>query len=91
MITEKDGDSILSLSVKPRSSKNRLELKGDELQLRITAPPVDGEANKAVILFFSKLLSVPQKNIIIEKGLKSKNKIVRIAGISNNIFMKALT
>jgi uncharacterized protein len=90
MITEKDGDIIVSLSVKPRSSKNRLELKGEDLQLKITAPPVEGEANKAVVLFLSKLLSKPQKDIMIEKGLKSKSKIVRITNMNRNDFIKAL-
>ena len=76
----------IRVRLQPRASKN--ELKGWKedpatgekvLQARVTAPPVDGKANKEIISFLSKTLNIAQKNIEILKGDKNKNKIVFIA------------
>ena len=52
------------------------------LKLSITAPPVDGKANDACIEFFSKLLRIPRSSITIASGQNSRNKVIRVAGIS---------
>lgn len=66
----------LELTVVPKSSHTVLVRENQGLKLKITAPPVDGQANKAVIDYFSKLLSCPKKSIHIVSGLKSKRKIL---------------
>ena len=53
-------------------------LLGDELKVAITAPPVDGQANKHLIKFLSKQFKVPKGSIIVEKGLLNRHKLVRI-------------
>jgi len=70
-----DGTLHLSLYVQPRSSRNELAgLHGDALKLRLTTPPVDGKANKAVIAFLAKLLKIPKSAILIKSGLQSHSK-----------------
>ena len=80
--TLSDGNLLLSLYVQPRSSRNELAgLHGDALKLRLTTPPVDGRANKAVISFLAKLLKIPKSAIIIRRGLQSRSKKVLLSGL----------
>jgi uncharacterized protein (TIGR00251 family) len=55
---------------------------GGALKLKLTAPPVEGEANRAVIKFLSKLLNIPKSSITIESGLKSRDKRVLIRDVA---------
>jgi uncharacterized protein (TIGR00251 family) len=77
-----DGVS-LAVRVQPRARRNAIvgEL-GDALKIALTAPPVDGRANEACIEFFAELLSVPRSSVTIASGQTSRNKVVRVTGIS---------
>ena len=55
---------------------------GDALKLSLTTPPVDGRANQACIEFFAKLLKVPQSSVTIASGQSSRNKVLRVAGLT---------
>jgi uncharacterized protein YggU (UPF0235/DUF167 family) len=46
------------------------------------APPVEGKANEACIEFFANLLKVPRSSVTIAAGLTSRNKVIRVAGLS---------
>jgi uncharacterized protein len=85
MITIHDTAHGASFAIKvhPRAKQNAItgEL-GDALKLALTAPPVSGKANEACIEFFANLLKVPRSSVTIASGLTSRNKIVRIAGLS---------
>jgi hypothetical protein len=73
----------LSIRIQPRASKNEIvALAGGGLKIRLTAPPVDGAANEALVKFLADALSIPKSNVEIASGHTSKNKIVRIHGIS---------
>jgi uncharacterized protein len=72
-----------SIRVHPRAKKNAITGEiGDALKVSLTAAPVDGRANEACIDFFAKLLKVPRTSVTIASGLTSRNKVIRIAGIS---------
>lgn len=72
-----------SVKVHPRGKKNAITgVIGDALKLSLTAPPVDGKANEACIEFFANLLKVPKSSVSIAAGLASRNKVVRVVGIS---------
>lgn len=72
----------LSIRVQPRSSQNKIcGVNNGALKIKITAPPVEGEANQAVIKLLAQCLGVPRTNISIAKGETSKNKLVDIIGI----------
>ncbi|RNC67492.1 MAG: YggU family protein [Desulfuromonadales bacterium] len=80
-ITERADGVIFSVHVQPRSSKNEISgIQGEEIRLRLTSPPVEGEANRLCIEFLAKLLKVPKSAVTIVNGDKSRHKTVRIAG-----------
>lgn len=55
---------------------------GDALKIALTAPPVEGKANEACIAFLAELLDVPRSSITIAAGETSRNKLIRVAGLS---------
>jgi uncharacterized protein (TIGR00251 family) len=74
---------FLRVRLQPRSSKNSVEgVQGGSLKVRLTAPPVEGSANKALVEFLSELTGVRKSSISIDSGLKSRDKRVRVEGIS---------
>ena len=75
--------ATLSVRIQPRSSKNGIVVMEDGgLKIRLTAPPVDGAANEALVRFLADTFSVPKAQVEIISGHTAKNKIVRIEGIS---------
>ena len=73
----------LRLHVQPRAK--RCEISGihnGALKLKVTAPPVDDAANRAIVEFFSSLLGIPKSSLQIASGLKSRDKILQIKGVS---------
>jgi uncharacterized protein (TIGR00251 family) len=67
----------------PRAAKNEIQGVYDEaLKIRLITPPVDGKANQALIRFLSKALHISKSQIRILRGETSRNKILRITGIS---------
>ncbi len=73
-------DVLLSLRVQPRSSRSEILFRSpQDLILRLTAAPVDGEANAACRRFLAELLDVPQSYITIARGETARRKVVRIA------------
>jgi hypothetical protein len=85
MIPLQESGSGIAFAVKvhPRAKKNAItgEL-GDALKVSLTTPPIEGRANEACIEFFAKLLKVPRSSITIASGQTSRNKVIRVAGIS---------
>ena len=66
-----------SVHVQPRASKNEIAgLYGDALKVRLTAPPVEGVANEALIDFLSQSLDIPRRNVCIVSGFSSRNKVI---------------
>lgn len=78
-----DGDLILRVLIQPRASRDEIAgPQGDELKIRITAPPVDGKANTHLIKFLAKACKVAKSQIAIESGETGRHKRVRIRAIS---------
>jgi uncharacterized protein (TIGR00251 family) len=69
---------MISLAVKiiPRSSENKIVgFMGEGiLKIKLTAPPVENQANEELILFLAKKLAIPKRNISIKSGQTSKLK-----------------
>jgi len=75
----------LSVRIQPRASKNELVLMEDGgLKIRLTAPPVEGAANEALIRFLAETLSVSKSQIEIVAGHTSREKIVRVRGVAES-------
>ncbi|NPV00453.1 MAG: DUF167 domain-containing protein [Brevinematales bacterium] len=84
MILEKDGGVTADIKVVPRSKRAAAEADGENITLRITAPPVDGKANDAVVAELSSILGIPKRDISIIRGRTSRNKTVGINGIGKD-------
>jgi uncharacterized protein len=75
--------ATLAVKVHPRAKKNAITGEtGDVLKLALTAAPADGKGNEACIDFFAKLLKLPRSSITIAAGETSRNKVIRVAGVS---------
>jgi uncharacterized protein (TIGR00251 family) len=87
MIPLHDSGNGVNFAVKvhPRAKKNAItgEL-GDALKVSLTTPPVEGRANEACIEFFAKLLKLPRSSVTIASGQNSRNKVIRVAGLSSD-------
>jgi uncharacterized protein len=72
-----------AVKVHPRARKNAITgIVGDALKLALTAPPVEGRANQAVIEFFADFFEIARSSVTIASGATSRNKVVRITGLS---------
>ena len=79
----KEKYSEIRIKVVPRSSRNEIVGKdGDTYRIKITSPPVDGMANKALIDYLAKCLGIPKRDIEIKTGKNARYKTVRISGRS---------
>jgi uncharacterized protein len=75
--------ATFSVRVQPRAKKNAITgVMGDALKLSVTAPPVEGRANEAVVDFFAKLLNVSRSSVTIAAGESNRNKVIRVTGMS---------
>jgi uncharacterized protein (TIGR00251 family) len=73
---------LISVRVIPRSSRNSIELENDTLKVRLTAPPVDGAANSALIALLAERLGLPKRSISIVQGATNRQKTIEITGIT---------
>ena len=56
-------------------------MTGNELRLRVTAPPVDSAANHAVVEFLADCLGIPRRDLVLLRGATSPHKTVSITGV----------
>jgi len=83
--------TILRVRVVPRAARARLTREDDgRLRAHITAPPVDGAANRALIALLSEALDVPKRDIAITRGEHGRDKLVAISGRSEADVARAL-
>lgn len=75
--------TLIFLRVVPRASRNEIgEIVGDELKLRVTAPPVDSAANRAVVEFLAERLGLGKSGVVLLRGETSRRKMVLARGLS---------
>jgi len=88
----------LDIHVHPRASRNAIEVDGErpdvkpdvKIVVRVTAPPEGGKANDAVVALLSERLRVPKSGVRIVRGHKSRDKRIRIDGISLKLVLSRL-
>jgi uncharacterized protein (TIGR00251 family) len=87
-----DQGLILKVHIQPRASKNEVvgEYKG-ALKIRITAPPVDHQANRALIAFLAGLLGIRKSQIEILSGHTGRNKTVIFYNCNKELITPLLT
>jgi hypothetical protein len=82
-ITEVPGSVTFAVRVAPRSSRNQIVgVAGGALKIKLTAPPVEGAANAALIEFIAEWLGVRRSVVSIVGGDKMRNKLVRVSGVT---------
>ncbi len=75
--------SEIRVKLLPKSSRNQIVgREGDHFKVKVTAPPIEGRANKALIDLLAKKLRVPKGSIEIISGKRSRLKSIRIEGLS---------
>lgn len=80
-VVEHEGAVTVRVRVKPRSSRARVGgTREGALEVAVTAPPVDGAANEAVVAVIASALGVPKRDVAIVRGASSRDKTVRIVG-----------
>ena len=81
----------LSIKVVPGSSRDEVAgWLGEELKIRVSAPPEDGKANKAVISLLAAALEVPEKHITIVSGHGSSRKTIEVGQLELSDMMARL-
>jgi uncharacterized protein (TIGR00251 family) len=81
IVTERDGSVTFEVRVVPRASRTAIVgVHGTALKISLSAPPVDGAANDALIAILAKALGVDRRSVGIVRGGHGRQKLVRIAG-----------
>ncbi len=76
------GGAVLEVLVQPRASRTRAVGEHDgRLKVQLAAPPIDGEANAALVRFLADALGVRKADVAIGRGETGRRKTVRVAGI----------
>ena len=81
------------MHVMAQPGARRDEIVGEHdgcLKIRISAPPVEGAANAALIKFLAKLLNVKKRDVVVLKGETSRRKRMRIVGVSVDVCAEKL-
>lgn len=69
--------------MQPKASKNEIVgLHGEAVKIRLTSPPVDGKANKALVAFVAKTLHVSKSSVALQSGQQNRNKVLRVEGVT---------
>ncbi len=81
----------LSVKVQPRASRNEIgEVLGNELRIKVTAPPVDAAANEALVRLLAETLDCPRSRVELIRGHTSRHKVLQLHGISAESAQAAL-
>ena len=82
-IVEAKGGVTFAVRVVPRSSRNQIVgVEGGALRVKLTAPPVEGAANAALLELIAEWLGVRRSAVSIVGGDKARNKLVRVNGVT---------
>ena len=91
MTLEAAADGAVAIRVQPRSPSDGVagERQG-AIVIRLKAPPVDGEANGALVKFVARKLGVRQRDVTLVRGLTSRSKWIQVAGMAAQQVRQAL-
>ena len=73
--------TLLSIKLQPRASSNEIGAAlGDELRIKVTAPPVDAAANQALVEMLADLLDCSRARVELLRGHTSRHKTIKLHG-----------
>lgn len=72
--------AALAVRVTPRASRNEIVdiLRDGTIKVHLTAPPLEGKANSALLKFLAKVLDVPQKRLEVVAGATGRDKLISV-------------
>lgn len=78
------GEAVaFSVRVVPRASRNKIAgIRDGIVRIQLTAPPVEGAANEALVSFLSSVLRMPKRDVEIISGHTAREKVVSVSGLS---------
>ena len=83
---------LLSVKLQPRASSNQIgEALGNELRIKVTAPPVDAAANAALVRLLAEELDCPRNHVELIRGHSSRHKTVKLYGLSAETVLARLS
>lgn len=73
----------ITVFAQPKASKNEvIGPHNGAVKIKITAPPIEGRANEAIIEFLSELFNIPKRSIQLYRGNSSRNKVFELEGVT---------
>ena len=85
------GTSLLvPVRVLPRSSRNEVRLESDGLRVSLTAPPVEGAANEALVALLAEKLRLPKRRVQVARGAAGRQKVLAIEELTLEEFWRRL-
>lgn len=86
------GGVLLRVKVQPRASANAIgEPLGNELRVKVTAPPVDSAANEALLRLLAECLGCPRNQVELVRGHTSRHKVVKLHRLSPAVILAGLS
>ncbi len=81
----------MACRITPSSARNEVAgITEESVRIKVTSPPVEGKANKALINFLGKMFKVPKSRVVILKGETGRQKKVFIEGLETEAVMKII-
>jgi uncharacterized protein (TIGR00251 family) len=81
----------LAIKLQPRASSNEIgEALGNELRVKVTAPPVDSAANEALVRFLAEKLGCARNRVELVRGQTSRHKTIKLHGLTSDDVLKRL-
>jgi uncharacterized protein (TIGR00251 family) len=82
---------LLSVKLQPRASANAIgDALGNELRIKVTAPPVDAAANEALVKLLAQRLDCPRNRVELMRGHTSRHKTIKLHGLTPEDVVKKL-
>ena len=82
---------LLSVKLQPRASASQIgDALGNELRIKVTAPPVDAAANEALIKLLAQHLDCPRNRVELVRGHTSRHKTIKLYGFTAEDVLKKL-
>jgi uncharacterized protein (TIGR00251 family) len=90
-VTAQADGVILAIKVTPRAPRNEIgEPMGNELRVKVTAPPVDAAANEALLRLLAETLDCPRGVVQLLRGQTSRHKLVKVHGLTAQLVLEKL-
>jgi hypothetical protein len=84
-------EATIQVRLRPRGHADELiGFEAGVLQARVSAPPVDGKANKALCRLIAKRVGVAPSRVSVVRGAKSRDKLVQVEGVEQGALLDAL-